>query len=99
MNTGFKAHSFKELAELEAGNFWFRVRNQLILWSISKHIQGLESFLEIGCGTGFVISCIAKRFPKARLIGSEYFEEGLLYARQRVPTAELYTNGCPLHSL
>ena len=88
MNVGFKTHYFKELAELEAGNFWFRVRSQLILWSISKYLHELGSFLEIGCGTGFVISCIAKRFPKARLIGSEYFEEGLVYARQRVPTAE-----------
>lgn len=88
MKAGFKTHYFKELAELEAGHFWFRVRNQLILWSITKHIQTLESFLEIGCGTGFVISCIAKQFPRARLIGSEYFEEGLVYARQRVPPAE-----------
>lgn len=48
----------------------------------------MKSFLEIGCGTGFVISGISKRFPDLRLIGSEYLEEGLVYARQRVPTAE-----------
>lgn len=87
MNIGFKAHYFKELAELEAGNFWFRARNKLILWVLHKYSPELKSFLEIGCGTGFVISAIAKRFPEARLSGSEYLEEGLVYARQRVPGA------------
>jgi SAM-dependent methyltransferase len=87
MNIGFKAHYFKELAELEAGNFWFRARNKLILWALYKYSPQLKSFLEIGCGTGFVISAVAKRFPEARLSGSEYLEEGLVYARQRVPGA------------
>lgn len=76
------------MAELEAGNFWFRARNRLILWALHKYHPALTSFLEIGCGTGFVISGIAKRFPGARLLGSEYLEEGLVFARQRVPTAE-----------
>jgi trans-aconitate methyltransferase len=88
MNVGFKAHYFKELAELEAGNFWFRGRNKLILWALNKYSPDLKSFLEIGCGTGFVIAAISKRFPEARLSGSEYLEEGLAYARQRLPSAE-----------
>lgn len=88
MHIGFKTHYFKELAELEAGNFWFRARNKLILWALHRYSPGLQSFLEIGCGTGFVISAISKRFPEARLSGSEYLEEGLVYARQRVPGAE-----------
>lgn len=88
MNIGFKAHYFKELAELEAGNFWFSARNKLILWALHKYSPELQSFLEIGCGTGFVISAISKRFPEVRLAGSEYLEEGLVYARQRVPGAE-----------
>lgn len=88
MNTGFKAHYFKDLAEVEAGNFWFRARNRIILWALRKYAPALKSFLEIGCGTGFVISGIAKQFPEARLLGSEYLEEGLAYARQRVSGAE-----------
>ena len=89
MNIGFKAHYFEKLAELEAGNFWFRARNKLILWALHKYSPEFKSFLEIGCGTGFVISAVSKRFPETMLSGSEYLEEGLVYARQRVPSARL----------
>lgn len=88
MNIGFRAHYFKELAELEAGNFWFCGRNQFILWAVSKYFPDIRSFLEIGCGTGFVISAISQKFPGVRILGSEYLEEGLAYARQRLPSAE-----------
>ena len=88
MNIGFKTHYFKELAELEARNFWFRARNKLILWALHKYAPKLQSFLEIGCGTGFVISAISKSFSEARIFGSEYLEEGLVYARQRLPSAK-----------
>lgn len=87
MKTGFKSHYFKELATVEAGNFWFRGRNKLILWALQTNMPTLRNFLEIGCGTGFVISAVAKQFPKAHLVGSEYFEEGLPFARQRLPNA------------
>ncbi len=89
MNIGFKKHYFQELAELEARNFWFRTRNQLLLWAMRRYAPQLQNFLEIGCGTGFVLSAVARQFPTAELAGSEYLAEGLVYARQRVPNAEL----------
>lgn len=88
MDIGFKAHYFKELAELEEHNFWFCFRNKLILWALQTYSPKLKSFFEIGCGTGFVISAVAKQFPEAFLSGSEYLEEGLVYARQRLPNIE-----------
>jgi ubiquinone/menaquinone biosynthesis C-methylase UbiE len=88
MKIGFRSHYFEELAKLEAGNFWFRARNNLILWALHKYSPNSSSFLEIGCGTGFVISAISKQFPKIKLTGSDYLEEGLVFARLRVPNAE-----------
>lgn len=88
MGIGFKAFYFKDLIALEEKNFWFRTRNKLILWALEKYSPAMKSFLEIGCGTGFVLAAIARRFPGAMLLGSEYLEEGLAFARQRVPDAE-----------
>lgn len=88
-SSGFKANYFADLAQLEAVNFWFRSRNQLLLWSIRKYAPQIKSFLEIGCGTGYVLSGVAKEFPQIKLTGSEIFTAGLAFAHQRAPHASL----------
>jgi len=77
------------LAKAEAGHWWFRSRNRLILWVLKTRVAPFQSLLEIGCGTGFVLEGIAKAFPNTTLFGSEYFEEGLIHARARLPQAAL----------
>lgn len=84
---GFKPEYFSELAKLEATNFWFRARNELILWALRTYMPNAHTFLEVGCGTGFVLSGIAKVHPKMALSGSEIFLAGLLHAAERIPAA------------
>jgi len=86
---GFHREDFSTLAPVEAQHFWFRARNDLILWALGKYSPAFRSLLEIGCGTGFVLSGIAKAFPEARLVGTEVFVEGLGFASGRIPRAEL----------
>lgn len=83
---GFKSDYFIDLAELEEANFWFKSRNQLILWALKKYCPNFHSFLEVGCGTGFVLSGVSKSFPNAELTGSEIYIEGLGFASKRLPT-------------
>lgn len=83
---GFKSSYFSELAGLEANNFWFRSRNRLILWAMRKYCKDFKSFLEVGCGTGYVLSGVSMEFPDARLLGSEIFTAGLGFAAKRLPT-------------
>lgn len=84
---GFKSEYFSELYQLEAESFWFRARNQLIIWALQKYKPDASSFLEVGCGTGFVLSGIARACPKLALNGSEILLAGLSYAAKRVPSA------------
>ena len=84
---GFKAEYFSELSRLEAENFWFRARNQLILWALRTYKPIASNFLEVGFGTGFVLSGIARACPKLALSGSEIFLAGLSHAAERVPSA------------
>ena len=89
-NEGFREEYFGELAGLEAGNFWFRARNELIVWAMKKYFPNCRTFLEIGCGTGFVLSRIREEYPSLELSGSEIFSAGLEFAATRVPSAQFY---------
>ena len=81
----FPEKAFDYLAAAESRHWWFLVRNQIILWVLSSKVSRLRNFLEVGCGTGFVISGIVKEFPLLNLEATEYFHDGLVYARQRAP--------------
>ena len=81
---------FAALAEVEAENFWFRARNDLIVWAIRRYFKEPNNMLEIGCGTGYVLSGIRRKFSRATLSGSEVSCEGLRFAARRVPGASLY---------
>ncbi len=84
---GFDDAFFAGLASLEAANFWFRARNELILWAMRTDVPRCERILEIGCGTGFVLSAIHDAHPEAELVGTEIFSRGLGVAATRVPEA------------
>lgn len=82
---------YARLFELESHNFWFRVRNRLIAWSLATYAANApRKLLEIGCGTGMVLTHLERAFPDWHLAGTEVLAEGLAYARTRVTRAELF---------
>jgi len=89
-HAGFKPEYFARLAEIEESNFWFRARNELIQWALRNYFPDAKSFFDVGCGTGFVLTGIREGFPRMRLVGSEIFADGLVFAKARLPNVELY---------
>lgn len=89
-NAGFDPVIFGQLAEIEGDSFWFKGRNKVICWALQKYFPNLVDFLEIGCGTGFVLTELARSFPSLNLSGSELFVEGLDFATKRLPGANLF---------
>lgn len=87
---GFEQRIFGEMVEVEAESFWFRARNQLIFWALRKYFPHAQSFLEVGCGTAFVLSGVEREFPHLKLKGSEIFSHGLTFASERLANAELF---------
>jgi SAM-dependent methyltransferase len=83
----FPSDSFRLLAAEEAKHWWFRARNRVLLWALKNKIGNFNNFLEIGCGTAFVLEGVRNSYPNADLYGSEYFEEGLIHAKERIPSA------------
>src|SRR5690348_16990200 len=86
-HASFDPAHFARLFELEAGSFWFRGRSDLIEWALRRYFPSARDFLEIGCGTGYVLHRLHGVFPDLALNGSELFDEGLSYARERLGIA------------
>jgi SAM-dependent methyltransferase len=86
---GYDPRLFAEVAALEEGSFWFQERNRLILWALRRYASGLRDYLEVGCGTGYVLEGVHSAFPAARCVGVEPFEAALEIARGRVDGVEL----------
>jgi SAM-dependent methyltransferase len=87
---GFPPASFQTLSRCEGAHFWFRARNRLLTWAFGRYFANAASFLEIGCGTGFVLGGFRATFPRLSVSGSEIFNEGLSIARQRLRDVSLF---------
>ena len=76
---------YEELAGLETNNFWFVARNRLIRWLAQSYLPTNGSYLEVGCGTGFVLQMLHKTFSNWKIYATEAQPEGIEFARKRVP--------------
>ena len=86
---GYDDAFYPRLAALEAGNFWFRARNRLLLRLLARHGGAVRDYLEVGCGTGFVLAAVTQRFPHWRTLGSELLGGSLPFARRRLADTAL----------
>lgn len=89
-NQHFPSDSFDRLVRYEDQNFWFRSRSKLILWMIKQYFPKAVNFLEVGCGNGYVLSCVSKFFPHLKLFGSEIYHQGLIHASKRLKEVMLF---------
>lgn len=89
-NEGFPLGRYPALAKVESENFWFQSRNKLVVKALDRHFGNFKNFLEIGCGTGFVLSGVNSAYPEVSLSASEINIEGLPFVRQRVGKAQVF---------
>ena len=87
---GYDPAWYDELAALEAKNFWFVARNRLIRWLAQRHLTASKNYLEVGCGTGFVLQMLDRTFPDWQIFATEAQPEGIQFARSRVPDCTYY---------
>jgi SAM-dependent methyltransferase len=86
---GFDAGLVDRLAAAEEYSFWFRARNRLIVELLAGVTRPGDRFLEVGCGTGYVLRAAVDGCA-IKATGGELSAEALAYARRRVPEAELF---------
>jgi SAM-dependent methyltransferase len=78
------------LASLEEGNFWFESRNLLLIWALQHYFSSAKNLIEIGCGTGFVLSGIHRELSALDLFGADIYHEALPFVKSRLPKATLF---------
>jgi SAM-dependent methyltransferase len=81
---------FELLAGIEDRHFWFRARNQVIARVVQKLTRSWPDgyrVLEVGCGNGNVLKCLAAASAGGTVLGMDLFEEALRYAKQRTGCA------------
>jgi SAM-dependent methyltransferase len=90
VNDNFSPETFERLFNAEDRNFWFRSRNRIVRHFMKKIIaeKKFVTFLEVGCGTGYVLKGL-KGLDNILLNGSELYLEGLKFAKKRLPEIEL----------
>lgn len=89
-NSGFRPEYFEQQLNIEEGSFWFRARNRLICSVIAPFMINDVSFCEVGCGTGYVLAELARRFQNARFFATDIYSNALAFASKRTPAATLY---------
>jgi SAM-dependent methyltransferase len=83
-NDGLPDEVHHSLNTLQEKSFWFRGRNQLIQMVIQRYFPHAAHVLEIGCGSGYVLSGIRDVLPDAHLTATEIYSYGLSYAARRI---------------
>ena len=46
-----------------------KARKNLLMWVLKNKVSSFKDFLEVGCGTGFILEGVLNSFPKVRLSG------------------------------
>ncbi len=89
---------YRELADLEADNFWFRARNHLLSLLARRYFPSSGKYLEIGCGTGFVLQMLQRQLTTWQISATEFQPEGIQFAQERVSSdvAFYQMNACSI---
>jgi SAM-dependent methyltransferase len=95
INEGSPAGVHHYFDALQERSFWFRGRRRIIQSLVACYCPAAKSFLEVGCGPGFVLAGLRTMLPEAKLVAAELYLHGLPYAARRVtPPAEFIQADC-----
>lgn len=89
MSATYNSSHYQTISKIESKHFWFRARGQMLTALINRFIPEKQrgSFLEIGCGTGIVLSQLQALGFDAT--GLDVNTAAITYAKKRCPGAKL----------
>ncbi len=89
-NEDYESDCYSEALELGDRNYWRATRLRLILWGLERYFPKPRSFFEIGCGLGYILAAVSRKYPGVELAGSDIYLESLEHSRRALPGSELF---------
>lgn len=77
------------LEQAEEGHFWFRTRAEVLVWILQKYFPKARKYLEVGCGTGYLMRRVQHAMPELEIVGSDLLLSGIQRAARHSPASEL----------
>ena len=81
---GFDLRAYDRLVRQEPEHYWFDPRNRLVVGLIDRFFPAARHYLEVGCGTGYVLNAVTRLRAWESVTGSELHTGGLVHARRRL---------------
>ncbi len=80
-------HALVEQAEQD--HFWFRTRADVLVWVLRRFFPDAQKYLEVGCGTGFLMQRLGQAMPAVEIVGSDLLLSGIQRTARRLPGCQL----------
>jgi SAM-dependent methyltransferase len=74
-------HLFDQMEAVQKEHFWFRARTEILLHLLDKRLKPNQTVLDVGCGTGLLLSQLPQNL---HLQGLDINEHALSFARKRL---------------
>lgn len=80
---------YDAIESVQDSHWWFQGRKRILKYFLKRALRGKESYIEIGCGTGYLLD-IPKGLPEIKVFGIDMHEESIRMARQRCKDAKIF---------
>lgn len=93
MKGSYPESQYEPILSKEDRYWWFIGRRQIIVNSLKSELRYGAKFLDLGCGTGYILSGLSKLNLGASLFGADMHDSAIRIAKKRVPKATFFREG------
>jgi len=87
--SSYPEQEYRAVESVQDVHWWFQGRKRLISYFLKSTMKGKSSYIEIGCGTGYLLD-ILQGLPGIAISGIDMHEESIRIAKKRCGTARIF---------
>jgi len=87
--SSYPEQEYRVVESVQDVHWWFQGRKRLISHFLKSAVKGKSSYIEIGCGTGYLLD-ILHGFPGIAVSGIDMHEKSIEIAKKRCASARIF---------